>query len=153
MAENGQNQHFLQTDCCYLDYFCQCYSFYTELRKIYSFGPFNLYTGAIAGQNQAKNGLKWRKLAFSSLWSLLFGIFLPISLKPLRTRKNILIWTIKHSYRGHNRPINDLICHIDKILRRKMILNDDRLTWICAWWCLSARLSLFDHFLTEAAVW
>ena len=35
---------------------------------------------------------------------MLLGIFLPISLKPLRTRKYILIWTIQHSNQGFNRP-------------------------------------------------
>ena len=38
------------------------------------------------------------------------------------------------------------------ILRHKMILNNDQLPCIYAWMCLSARLSLFDHFLTTAAV-
>ena len=33
-----------------------------------------------------------------------------------------------------------------------MILNNDQLPCIYAWMCLSARLSLFDHFLTTAAV-
>ena len=59
---------------------------------------------AILSHFLAKNGLKWPKSAFSSNWLVLFGIFLPISLIPLRTRKNILIRTFKHLYRGHNRP-------------------------------------------------
>ena len=51
------------------------------------------------------------------------------------------------------KPIGSQKRHIDKILRQKMIFNDDGLTCICAWWCLSTGLSVFDHFLTEAAVW
>ena len=50
-------------------------------------------------------------------------------------------------------PIGSQKRHIDEILRQKMIFNDDGLTCICAWWCLSTELSVFDHFLTEAAVW
>ena len=52
----------------------------------------------------AKNGLKWPKSAFSSNWSLLFGLFLPVLFILHWTKKNILIWTLHHSYRGHNRP-------------------------------------------------
>ena len=42
-------------------------------------------------------------------------------------------------------------CHFDIILRQKMILNDDELVCIYALMCVSARKSLFAHFLIKEA--
>ena len=70
-----KNWHFFQTHHCYSKFFCQSYSFHSELGKIYSLRPLSTYTGAITGQKQAKNGLKWPKSAFFSNWSSSFEIF------------------------------------------------------------------------------
>ena len=106
-AKNSQKwpkSAFFQTGCCYLEFFCKSHSFHSELGKIYLLEPFNTHTGPRTGQKQAKNGLKWPKLAFFKNLSLSFKIFLPISLIPLKARKNILIRSIKHLNRSHNRP-------------------------------------------------
>ena len=52
----------------------------------------------------AKNGLKWLKISIFFKLIVVIWNFLPISLIPLRTRKNILIRTFEHLHRGHNRP-------------------------------------------------
>ena len=47
----------------------------SELGQIYSLRALETDTGAITGQKQAKNGLKWPKKTFSSKLLKLFGIF------------------------------------------------------------------------------
>ena len=47
----------------------------SELGKIYSLRGVKTDTGAITGQKQAKNGLKWPKLTFSSFQIKVIRIF------------------------------------------------------------------------------
>ena len=99
MAWNSQNQNFLQTDRCFLDFFCQSHSFHIELGKIYSLGPLKSNTRAITGQ-------KWPNMAqirISFKLIVVIRTFLPVLLILHWTKKNILIWTLQHLYRGHNR--------------------------------------------------
>ena len=66
MAQKSQKQHFFQKYQSYLEFFCQSHSIQSELGQIYSLRALETDTGAITGQKQAKNGLKWPKSAFSS---------------------------------------------------------------------------------------
>ena len=77
--------------------FCISHFVQSELGQIYSLRDFDSDTGVV---KQAKNDLRLSKLAISSIRSLLFITFKPISSNPVKTRSNILIESLGHQYQG-----------------------------------------------------
>ncbi len=76
---------------------------------------------------------------------------IPRNLAPCHTHF-LAIFELLSIYNSEKTPKNGQYYHLDGSLRHKIMLNDDRLAWIYAWMCVSARTLLFDHYLTKATV-